>query len=137
MTTGQLKLSYPFIGALDEMQRLITSIAKAKGFWPMLEHPALSELDNQTFRTAYNSSKIALMHSELSEALEAIRDGAPSGSGEPGSSKIPFTLLLEELADVVIRVLDFAGHYDLPLAEAILAKVDYNAGRPMLHGRKI
>jgi len=75
--------------------------------------------------------KIALMHSELSEALEAVRQGNPQ------SEKIPeFSLLEEELADVVLRIMNFGGQLNLRIAEAIIAKDDYNSNRPYKHGGK-
>lgn len=67
---------------------------------------------------------IALMHSELSEALEAIRHG------DPASDHIPeFKGSEEELADVVIRIIGFCGKYKLRLAEAIVAKMEFNHKR--------
>ena len=75
--------------------------------------------------------KIALMHSELSEALEAVR------TGNPQSEKIPdFTLLEEELADVVLRIMNFGGQLSLRISEAIIAKDKYNDNRPYKHGNK-
>jgi len=75
--------------------------------------------------------KIALMHSELSEALEAVR------TGNPQSEKIPeFTLLEEELADVVLRIMNFGGQLGLRISEAIIAKDEYNGNRPYKHGGK-
>lgn len=66
---------------------------------------------------------IALMHSELSEALEAIRK-------DLRSDHIPeFSGVEEEMADVVIRVIGFCGKYKLRLAEAIIAKMDFNMTR--------
>ena len=78
------------------------------------------------------AQKIALMHSELSEALEAIR------TNNPQSEKIPnFTLLEEELADVVLRIMNFGGQLGLNIPEAILAKDEYNDNRPYKHGGKL
>ena len=75
--------------------------------------------------------KIVLMHSELSEALEAVRQGNPQ------SEKIPeFTLLEEELADVVLRIMNFGGQLGLRISEAIIAKDEYNNNRPYKHGGK-
>jgi len=75
---------------------------------------------------------LALMHSELSEALEAIRHG------NPPSEHIPeFSALEEELADVIIRIASFCGHRGLHfLGEAIIAKLEFNAQREYKHGGK-
>jgi len=74
---------------------------------------------------------LALMHSELSEALEGDRHG------NPPSEHIPeFSALEEELADVVIRALDFGKGRGLNVAQAVLAKVEYNHNRPYKHGGK-
>lgn len=75
------------------------------------------------------AEKIALMHSELSEALEGIR-------GESTSDKIPeFTAEEEEMADLYIRLMDYAGGFNLRLGEAIVAKLAFNATRPHKHGK--
>ena len=84
----------------------------------------------QGFRGCDNTGeKIALMHSELSEALEADRKDLPSDHIEG------FTGVEEELADTVIRILDFAGHHQLRLGEAIIAKLQFNLSRPYKHGK--
>ena len=73
---------------------------------------------------------IALMHSELSEALQYIRN-------EKTSDHIsPFTGVEEELADVIIRIMHYASHYKLDLASAIITKILYNDKRPYKHGKK-
>lgn len=86
--------------------------------------------DHQGFWESSNTGeKLALMHSELSEALEADRHGAPS------DKIVGYTGVEEELADTLIRILDFAGKHDLRLAEAFVDKLQYNLMRPWRHGK--
>jgi len=76
--------------------------------------------------------KIALMHSELSEALEGLRQG------DPPSDHIPeFSSMEEEFADVIIRMMHVSDVLKLRLAEAIIAKDKFNDSRPFKHGGKL
>lgn len=70
------------------------------------------------------AAKLALVHSEVSEALECVRRGDVYG---------PFA---DELADIVIRVADLAGAIGCDLDEAIRRKMAYNKTRPERHGGK-
>jgi NTP pyrophosphatase (non-canonical NTP hydrolase) len=77
---------------------------------------------------------VALVHSELSEAVEAIRNGEPpihfGSDGKPEGA-------CTELADAVIRIADMCEALGWDLAEAIEVKHRYNCGRPMRHGGKL
>lgn len=103
---------------------------------------------------------IALITSELSEALEAYRDGddqtkihykSTGSNGEPwkweGTQELGGASgekilgkpegIASELADAIIRILDYAGAYNIPLAKALIQKHAYNVSRPYRHGGKI
>lgn len=107
-----------FIAGWDEVERQAHENSVNKGFWD-LTNPNVPD-----------GEKIALMHSELSEALEAVREG----NGE--SEKIPgFTKLEEELADLLIRAADYSRARKLRLGQAVLAKMAFNLSRPFKHGK--
>ena len=76
---------------------------------------------------------IALIHSELSEALEEVRAGREAvwhtESGKPEGYAI-------ELADAVIRIADLCGHLNIDLRAAIAEKMEYNMSRPYKHGKQ-
>lgn len=79
------------------------------------------------------SEQIALMHSELSEALEWWREEGFNAESDHIEGMRGIT---EEFADVIIRVMDTCNHYNLNLGSAVVAKMKYNASRPYRHGNK-
>lgn len=80
---------------------------------------------------------IALCHSELSEALEEYRNGhAPTETYYNNDKPDKPEGIPSELADVVIRVFDMCGHYEIDLEQIILKKHLYNKSRPYKHGGK-
>ena len=76
------------------------------------------------FKGARVGLKLALSIGEISEALEAVRKTKGADDHIPA-----FSAEEAELADVVIRLMNYAHDRKLRLAEAIVAKNEYNRTR--------
>ena len=100
---------------LDELAREIRAVNQANG-WNILEP---SEWDHEYKIPAI----VALIHSEASEALEAFRNNEEDN-------------FIEELADILIRVLDCAGGLTDEFDEAVQRKIAKNRTRSLRHGGK-
>lgn len=117
---------------LDDMAKQVYAANEEKGFWetPIWALVPGTDRPETTYTLLKKAEKIALMHSELSECLEGIRKPGPDGHCPD------FTSEEVELADVLIRLLDYAAGFKLRLAEATHAKLAYNASRPFKHGKR-
>lgn len=122
---------------LNELAREIHQIAVDKGWWE--EPPRFGET-------------VALCHAELSEALEEYRAGRPAMwykcDGHVCAELECDTCELRhervdkpegvavEMADCLIRILDWFGHTGLNVDCVVREKVEYNKTRPYRHGGK-
>lgn len=78
--------------------------------------------------------RIALIHSELSEALEEYRRGTLGDYEGEGGKPEGFAI---ELADAVIRLFDLCGALGIDLEDAVSRKHEYNRTRQYRHGGKV
>lgn len=94
--------------------------------------------------------RLALIHSEVSEALEFYRDGRDisemiSHKQDPLYSRMPVEVFVREdgkpdgfwveIADVVIRCFDMAGAYGVDFESILKRKMEFNKGRQHKHGK--
>ncbi len=121
---------------LDATAALVHETAVEKGFWPEKYYQVLKS-ENPIHSSACLAvteeaicTKLALIHSEVTEILEAIR----KNKGKEA--------VMEEMADVHIRLLDLyaglrnTGQVDGSLDEVVQSKMRKNSNRPRLHGNK-
>ena len=95
---------------------------------PKTKNPALKKATTVTKKVVSKPkkvvpTKIALIVSECSEALEGHRKGLKD-------DKLPHReMVAVELADVLIRVFDLAGFLGIPLGTILEEKAAYNQSR--------
>jgi len=115
-TLNKIEVSLATDYGLDVLSALLHETAIEKGFW------------NKPKNFDVFGNKLALIHSEVTEVLEAMRKN--KGSEE----------IVEEMVDVLIRTLDLyasmrnGGFVEHSLDEVLFKKMENNKVRPRLHG---
>jgi NTP pyrophosphatase (non-canonical NTP hydrolase) len=122
---------------INELAKKVHENAKEKGFYDYKKN--IGEM-------------LALMHSEVSEALEADRNRQYCNMDLPQSNvlmgwtdDVDFQKdykdkvkgsFEEEMADIVIRVMDMCAFKEIDLEYHIKAKMRYNSSRVRMHGKE-
>jgi NTP pyrophosphatase (non-canonical NTP hydrolase) len=106
---------------LDKLAKNLHETAREKGFWDPSH-----KMEGELF--VFYAKQIAMIHSEATEVLEALR----KSKGQE--------LVVEELADIIIRVLDLYagmlrnGDVQDSLHDTLQVKAKFNTTRPKMHG---
>ena len=122
-------------GGLNNLAAAVHENAVAHGWWE--QERELPEI-------------LMLCVSELAEALEEYRAGRPNIYYNVEGEEILYATgeacekyerrkpegVAVELADCMIRILDYCGHAGIDIEEAIRIKHEYNKTRPYRHGGK-
>lgn len=116
---------------INEMVEQAHENAKSKGWWNSQRLHGGTLCPNEVEETI--PEKLALIHAEVSEALEDYREDKLQGSVDVTGQPVG---LPSELADILIRVADLAGALRIDLEAEVKAKIAYNATRPHRHGGK-
>lgn len=114
---------------LDNLARSVHSNARSKGFWNyMYPEPDGDQFIFDGDQFIFFAKQIAMIHSEATEVLEALRKSK-------GQDQV-----VEELADIIIRVVDLYqglvnfGEAEDSLEDVVTRKTMINSQRPKMHG---
>ena len=105
---------------INDFSDEVHKIAEEHGWWD--PEPSFPEI-------------IALCHSELSEALEEYRTGG-EGHVYYYKNDVPHGIGIE-LADVILRILDYCSYAGIDIEACIEDKTRFNRNRPYRHGGKV
>ncbi len=133
-TRSLLKVVEEHAGGLESIAEACHLLSERAGWWYSPEFLVVVPVEEKDYvgtgwigalewKETVIPIKLALVHSEVSEALEGYRKNA-------NDDHLPDRPSVEvELADAVIRIFDIAGALDLDLAGALVEKLRYNQTR--------
>lgn len=131
--TLTLHASDLFVQGFQQLAKYHHQLMRERGFWDHRDdvEEFAREEDKEAIRMLVDSQIHDLIHTEVAEATEALRQGNPPDDKCPSFSGVE-----AEMADVIIRILDYAGARGLHVAEAVVAKIEMNKSRDHKHGKK-
>ena len=115
----RVELEQRFADAMDTLSTLVFQDAADRGFWDM-------GVENRN-----KAEMIMLMVTELAEACEALRKPDLKDAHLPDEDPVGL-----EIADTVIRAMDYCGANNISLGSLIVKKLTYNRTRSHMHGGK-
>ena len=122
---------------IGQIQDRVNKLANEKGWWSdhdrlhnLLVKGGASAADLARLAQLINCEKQLLVITEIAEAVEADRNNIFQSDHLED-----FSMEEEEHADVIIRELDRAKQRGLRTEEVLAAKMDYNEGRSIKHGK--
>ena len=107
------------MGALNDLAKEVHRNAVNHGWWES-DRPFAEVLIN--------------IEGEVLELWEAYRRGTLDDQCD---KPVPLTCKEEELADIIIRVLDLCGRQKVDIDKAVELKHAFNKTRPYKHGNKV
>lgn len=117
-------MSYPM--TLDDIAREIYELNRSKGFYNReylrVVDPVTGDVEGTPLNPSFPSEKLMLIVTEVAEAQEELRNNDREAEEE-------------EIADILIRTLDYAAWRGFSMDRALWAKVGKNRERPYLHGK--
>lgn len=119
-----------FVYNFDAIQERSFSINCKNGWWE--ERNKIIESGMSGAVPIVAVSCLGLVTSEVAEAMEAVRKHNHA-TWSDAQTKDTF---VRELAGTVVRCMDTAARFKLPLAQAILEEITLNASRGYKHGGK-
>ena len=123
-------IQYDFIQLFRKAQSDAFDVNAANGWWGDRNAIIRSEMPGALSIVVIGC--LGLVHSEVSEAIEAVRKHDPATWGDAQTKDT----LVRELAGTIVRCMDLAERFNLPLADAIVAEIKANAERGYRHGGK-
>lgn len=109
--------------SLSKLSSICHEASLAAGWYDEL-HKLGAVCDNGSFLdNIFVASRLCLIHSELSEALEGRRrdlmdDHLPQ-----------YSMIDVELADAIIKIMDLTGYLGTDIGDIVMAKLEYNRHR--------
>lgn len=118
-------MSYPI--DMDDRAQEVHAWARRQGFYHRefitVRDPVLGDVEARVPNPSLPAEKLMLVVTEVSEAMEALRNDDRENEAE-------------EIADAVIRLMDYAAWRGFNIDAAVRRKMGRNHERERLHGRK-